>query len=618
MRPNIPAYLFVLYAGLSSPVTTPAEPTEPAPTASVASEAVSRAIIRIQHAQKIWQKKESCASCHHQMLPIRTFSLARKRGVPFDDKAAREMIRSTFAPLADLDMFVQGYNHIDTPQDALALTAAHLAGVKPNLSTTVLAQTIASYQRLDGSWTTFDARPPQAHSLFTQTALCAEAIQQYLPESLKTEKEKRVRKARNWLLNSMPRTTEDRAFQLLGLLWTGAEHSARQKAALQLLSEQRTDGGWSELPELPSDAYSTGEVLYALRESAGLDITHAAFQRGLRFLLGTQAQDGSWHVTSRLHPPGPVSPPYFDTEFPKGHDQFISIMATSWAANALLMVISADAHPAADPLEFPNEQPDGVRVALTGSAGELARLLDAGLDPNSQTTGGTTLLMLAARDARKVKLLLARGAQVNTQAPSGITALMVAAQYKGNSDSVRLLLQNGAKVNVEGKVRNDASALFFAAMSGDVKTAKLLLAAGAEREPRMKLLGQFTNTPVIIAATNDEVPMVRFLVEGGSRADEMDDDKITALGWAVLCNHPESARVLLKNGANVNHVDNYGMTPLLYAASVDFGDTAILETLLSAGADLDARDKQGRTALALVKAYNHKRAAALLTRLASK
>ena len=70
-----------------------------------------------------------------------------------------------------------------------------------------------------------------------------------------------------------------------------------------------------------------------------MSTTDAAYQRGLRFLLKTQEPDGSWRIKSRLHPPAPVSPPYFDAGFPYQHDQFISIMGTSWAVTAMLQAL---------------------------------------------------------------------------------------------------------------------------------------------------------------------------------------------------------------------------------------------------------------------------------------
>ncbi len=47
------------------------------------------------------------------------------------------------------------------------------------------------------------------------------------------------------------------------------------------------------------------------------------------------------------------------------------------------------------------------------------------------------------------------------------------------------------------------------------------------------------------------------------------------------------------------------MTPLLYAASIDYGDTAMVEALLAAGADRNAKDERGRTARELAEAYGH-------------
>jgi ankyrin repeat protein len=60
------------------------------------------------------------------------------------------------------------------------------------------------------------------------------------------------------------------------------------------------------------------------------------------------------------------------------------------------------------------------------------------------------------------------------------------------------------------------------------------------------------------------------------------------------------------------------MTPLLYAASVDFGDTAVIEKLVAAGADLKAKNKQGQTALELATSYNHKAMASLLAEKAAR
>jgi len=118
---------------------------------------------------------------------------------------------------------------------------------------------------------------------------------------------------------------------LFGLRWAGETKENLQKAAGALLSEQRSSGGWAQLPTLGPDAYGTGQALVALRECGILAVTAAAYQRGVKFLVNSQLADGSWQVRSRAIP----VQPYFDSGFPHGRDQFISAAGTNWAVMAL-------------------------------------------------------------------------------------------------------------------------------------------------------------------------------------------------------------------------------------------------------------------------------------------
>jgi hypothetical protein len=65
----------------------------------------------------------------------------------------------------------------------------------------------------------------------------------------------------------------------------------------------------------------------------GLDVSDGPFQKGVRFLLRTQFDDGSWYVRSRAWP----FQPHFESEFPHGKDQWISAGGTAWATMALLL-----------------------------------------------------------------------------------------------------------------------------------------------------------------------------------------------------------------------------------------------------------------------------------------
>jgi hypothetical protein len=103
-----------------------------------------------------------------------------------------------------------------------------------------------------------------------------------------------------------------------------------------VLARQRPDGGWAQVPTMTSDAYATGQALFALR-SAGVPADAPALQRASAFLLRTQLDDGSWFVRSRAF----GFQAYFDTGFPHGRDQFISSAATAWAAMALAETLPA-------------------------------------------------------------------------------------------------------------------------------------------------------------------------------------------------------------------------------------------------------------------------------------
>jgi ankyrin repeat protein len=246
---------------------------------------------------------------------------------------------------------------------------------------------------------------------------------------------------------------------------------------------------------------------------------------------------------------------------------------------------------------------------LFGSATDLKRLLDGGLDPNSATTpGGTTALMLAAPDVEKMRLLLDHGANVNARAKSRYSALMVTALYPGSSSAMQLLLDRGAQVRLpkeQGAPQYNASALFLGALAGNSEVLGRLHQAGDPVDGKMNVFGMFPTTPMLGLAGTHRTNSVRALIDAGARVDEADSDGITILAWAVISNRADVARLLIERGANVNHVDKKGMTPLLYAASIDFGDSAMIDLLLRSGAHPDARTKEGLTALDLARKYGH-------------
>jgi len=148
----------------------------------------------------------------------------------------------------------------------------------------------------------------------------------------------RIERAGKWLLTAKASRTQEQAFRVLGLAWASADRRAIDAAARALQSLQRADGGFSQLPTIASDAYATGLALFALHE-AGMKPAHRVYQAGLKFLLTTQAADGTWHVKSRSL----EFQPYFESGYPYGHDQWISAAGAAYAVLAIAAGVPAEA-----------------------------------------------------------------------------------------------------------------------------------------------------------------------------------------------------------------------------------------------------------------------------------
>ena len=563
----------------------------------------------LQRSASVFVGKMPCFSCHHQGLGTMAARMAQERGIDAGPDAAKVALHGLTSPIsidpASIDKAVQANYLIDPSMaDGSALMAAYAAGVKPSLSTAVYARRIGNWQEADGHWTTLDARPPHSYSFITATAVAVRAISLYYPPRLSAERDLRIAKAATWLSKTKVRSTEDATFRLLGLLWASAPSGDARQALLNL---QRSDGGWSQTPQLASDAYSTGQAIYALSQAAGMKLTDPHIEAAVGWLLRTQKPDGSWLVESRQRSPATVSPPFFESEFPHGKNQYISAAATAWGAMGLMSVVPKTVQkPAAlvadEAVAVKGEQP-WMSVALFGTAADLTKLLDGGLGVNAHSDGGTSMLMMAAPDPAKVKLLLERGADASAKAKSGFTALFVASMYRGNVDAVRQLIAKGAPAKIGEGVMFGSSPLYYAAAAGDPEIVQALLENGADPNRKTMVMGMFPASPITAALTGS-ARVIPVLAKHGAAVDEKDPDGLNLVASATLAHRPDVVRALAKAGADVNSVDKFGWTPLLYAATVDFGDADVVEALLAAGADAKKTSPDGKSPLSQAKLYN--------------
>jgi N-acyl-D-amino-acid deacylase len=314
----------------------------------VAREAVKKSLPLLQKTAADWPERagSGCWSCHHQTLPAMAMALARQQGYAVNETLIKEQASAAYAHFAAMrDLLVQGLTDPAAEQQALkrlihapmvagfGLATLATADHPGDDVTAAVARFLAGRQHQDGRWAIYGARPPLESSEFTATALAIRALQRYLPPEHAKERNRRIARARAWLIAARPRTTEDKTFHLMGLYWAGAPKEALRKATRAVLAEQRDNGGWAQLPELPTDAYATGQVLVALHQGGGLPVTDPAYSRGSVYLVGTQHEDGSWLVPTRTAP----FQPYFDSGFPHGKSQFISCAGSAWATMALAL-----------------------------------------------------------------------------------------------------------------------------------------------------------------------------------------------------------------------------------------------------------------------------------------
>jgi hypothetical protein len=207
-----------------------------------------------------------------------------------------------------------------------------LAAEKHPLDKITAAQThaVAARQMPDGSWPEGTSRPPMEYSTISRTAMSVRTLTLYPIEGRRKEIDDKLRRAREWLLAQRPQSAEEHAMRLMALAWTKAPRTNLDAATRQLIALQRENGGWAQLPHLGPDAYGTGISLYALYE-AGAGVTHAAYERGIGFLLTRQYKDGSWFVKTRSFPVQPQQ----ESGYPFGYNQWISAAGASWASLAI-------------------------------------------------------------------------------------------------------------------------------------------------------------------------------------------------------------------------------------------------------------------------------------------
>ena len=211
-------------------------------------------------------------------------------------------------------------------------------------------------------------------------------------------------------------------------------------------------------------------------------------------------------------------------------------------------------------------------ASLNANAGMIDKLIRAGADPNSANPYGETSLMTAARtgSVEAVRVLLDHGAMVEAkESVRGQTALMWAV-VENHPDVVRFLHQRGANINA-------TSSVF---VPPPIRPDRVGQAAGAGiTRQKAQSAPQGKMTPLLYAARDGNLEMVRLLLQLGADVKASDANGTSALVIALINGHTRVAKFLLENGADPNATDGFGRAALFTAVDLqNLGARARTET----------------------------------------
>lgn len=299
--------------------------------------AITKSVPLIEKGAAGSAKQRTCFTCHSQALPVLAITAARQRGFKVDEANLQKQLKHTTDHLKrGRKKYLEGRGQGGRVVTAgYALWALEAGGIKPDDTTAAVTHFLLEYQKQAKHWKQSGNRPPSSGSDFATTYVALRGLADFGTEEQQSKIDARTKTVGDWLLTAKPKDTEDRVFRFWALQYVDDAEVAIEKAAKELIGSQREDGGWSQKPDMKSDAYATGTALVALLRTDHLAPDHAVVQRGMEYLLDTQKEDGSWHVVTRAKP----FQKYFESGFPHKKDQFISIAGSSWATLALLLTL---------------------------------------------------------------------------------------------------------------------------------------------------------------------------------------------------------------------------------------------------------------------------------------
>ncbi|MBS1150218.1 MAG: Ankyrin repeat protein [Myxococcaceae bacterium] len=312
-RPVIAALCFALsgpaFGAAPAPAPAPAPAAlkcelAPSPASAARGDARSReaahkGLTFLSKASQAWTKQNNCFGCHVQAVTLEALTVGKKHQYDIAPGDIEAMVKA-------LKLGVTAGGRVTGVAFEGSAWAKYDQLVSEREMDQLLkyAKELTGMQAQDGSIPDDDARLPVTGGTMQTTFQAAQtwrqafartADEKWLPPLRKAEAFLSSQSAK-WSTTGTKVYLQDVNFALLGLVSSGVSRNEAASLRLQrmLLERQNADGGWG-LDKQKSDAFATGQTVYALK-MAGYSDDDAAVSKGMKYLIAAQDKSGAWRT----------------------------------------------------------------------------------------------------------------------------------------------------------------------------------------------------------------------------------------------------------------------------------------------------------------------------------
>jgi len=262
--------------------------------------------------------------------------------------------------------------------------------------------------------------------------------------------------------------------------------------------------------------------------------------------------------------------------------------------------------PAARSANYDLRRADGLAplhyAAREGHEGLISFLLERNANVNIKNSSGATPLHEAVRSGKVsvIRRIIKGGAEINVQDAKGNSVLHIAAPADDHLAVVKVLMESGVNPNLRDD-HGDSPLHVLVSLNRKPEVVQALLAANIDISIR-NVTGQ---TPLYLAVQESRLALIPLLLSRGSDIFAADNSGITPFDYAMKIRGPVLDALITPETAIQK--DSAGNT-ILHLAVKNKGDALIIGKILDQKANIDARNRDGDTALHIAARMDQKEA----------